>query len=144
MCPFFWSSISLLVPFHLFLFLFAFITACLFSILHCAVQNCGDPGQPTNGHRLQSEYSFHKVVTFRCLRGYSLQGHKKVRCKIDGTWTAATPTCIGENIIYRKHERERGWCGVGVGGGGTSYVSLSTRTGLVQMRVAWSLNLQAN
>jgi len=54
---------------------------------------CGDPGTPTNGAKVGSDYKFGKSVSFECNPGYALRGSLRRTCKSDGAWDGTQPTC---------------------------------------------------
>lgn len=57
---------------------------------------CGDPGTPSNGAKVGSDYGFGKTVSFDCNAGYSIRGSIKRTCKSDGNWDGTQPTCKGQ------------------------------------------------
>ena len=64
--------------------------------------HCGDPGTPVNGERFGNEFTYGKIVRFDCMPGYKLVGDIVSGCKIDGTWSAALPTCQS-NYIFSEY-----------------------------------------
>ncbi|XP_068698542.1 uncharacterized protein [Montipora foliosa] len=53
---------------------------------------CVDPGVPSNGRRLGSDFGHEGTVTFQCNRKYSLVGNETIRCQ-DGVWSGHLPQC---------------------------------------------------
>ena len=53
-----------------------------------------DPGVPSNGKRLSSDFSHEKTVTFQCNPKHSLVGNETIRCH-DGEWSGHLPQCKG-------------------------------------------------
>ncbi|XP_068704768.1 uncharacterized protein [Montipora foliosa] len=53
---------------------------------------CVDPGMPSNGTRLGSNFGHDKTVTFQCNPKYSLVGNETIRCQ-DGVWSGHLPQC---------------------------------------------------
>ena len=67
---------------------------------------CRDPGTPSNGMKIGSEFTFGKSVSFECKPGYALRGSLKRTCKSDGTWDGVQPTCNGElTPFYSIHKQ---------------------------------------
>ena len=72
-----------------------------YSLCFCFIEIvCGDPGTPSNGMKIGSEFTFGKSVSFECNAGYALRGSLKRTCKSDGTWDGVQPTCNGELIAF--------------------------------------------
>ena len=59
---------------------------------------CVDPGVPSNGRRLGSDFGHQRTVTFQCNPKYSLVGNETIRCH-DGVWNGYLPQCKGSNQI---------------------------------------------
>lgn len=55
---------------------------------------CGDPGTPTNGVKIGSDYSIGAVVKYRCRVSYLLVGSSSRVCQIDGSWSDSLPSCV--------------------------------------------------
>ena len=59
----------------------------------CQPEDCGDPGTPANCQKTGNVYTYPSTVTFQCDSGYDRQGAGSIQCTMDGTWSAAAPTC---------------------------------------------------
>ena len=59
---------------------------------------CVDPGVPSNGRRLRSDFDHEKTVTFQCNPKYRLVGNETIRC-LDGVWSGHLPKCKGSNQV---------------------------------------------
>lgn len=44
----------------------------------------------------ESQYRYGDIVSYRCGDNYRLMGASMVYCKENGTWSNATPRCIGK------------------------------------------------
>ena len=62
------------------------------------IASCVDPGVPSNGRRLGSDFGHQRTVTFQCNPKYSLVGNETIRCH-DGVWSGYLPQCKGSNQI---------------------------------------------
>ncbi|XP_068692877.1 complement receptor type 1-like [Montipora foliosa] len=60
----------------------------------CKDTPCEDPGVPSNGKRLRSDFGHEKTVAFQCNPKYSLVGNETIRCQ-DGVWSGHLPQCKG-------------------------------------------------
>ena len=69
-----------------------------FLIIILYIAPCVDPGVPSNGRRLGSDFGHEGTVTFQCNRKYSLVGNETIRCQ-DGVWSGHLPQCKGSNQI---------------------------------------------
>ncbi|CAH2222352.1 Hypothetical predicted protein [Pelobates cultripes] len=61
----------------------------------CIVINCGDPGIPANGIRLDNDFQYNHTVSFQCLPGYMMESDRAptLLCTKDRTWNGTKPTC---------------------------------------------------
>ena len=59
---------------------------------------CPDPGEPSKGKRLDSNFQEGKTVTFECNKNHDLVGNDKIRCK-GGAWSGDVPKCKGDNNL---------------------------------------------
>ncbi|MEE6484219.1 hypothetical protein FKM82_013795 [Ascaphus truei] len=61
----------------------------------CTVINCGDPGTPANGIRLDSDFRYNRTVSFQCMPGYMMEVDRSpiLLCTKDRTWNATKPLC---------------------------------------------------
>ncbi|XP_041439963.1 CUB and sushi domain-containing protein 2 isoform X1 [Xenopus laevis] len=61
----------------------------------CTVINCGDPGIPANGIRLDHDFQYNHTVSFQCLPGYMMESDKApiLLCTKDRTWNGTKPLC---------------------------------------------------
>ncbi|KAJ6652285.1 hypothetical protein lerEdw1_012753 [Lerista edwardsae] len=61
----------------------------------CTVINCGDPGVPSNGIRLGSDFTYNKTVAFQCMPGYTMESDRAsaLVCTKDRTWNGTKPVC---------------------------------------------------
>ena len=64
--------------------------------------DCPDPGTPTNGTKVGTDYNEGSSVNFTCDIGYTLMGEQEITCNANGTWTSATPTCQG--LIFKFYD----------------------------------------
>jgi len=55
---------------------------------------CTEPGVPTNGSRTGNNFLHGNSVSFKCHRGFELDGHKTMTCN-DGGWSGLKPQCKG-------------------------------------------------
>ncbi|XP_013391007.1 sushi, von Willebrand factor type A, EGF and pentraxin domain-containing protein 1 [Lingula anatina] len=60
----------------------------------CEAVSCGEPGTPQHGEREGNSFKFGDVVTYKCNKGYKLEGQKSRRCMATKTWTGNDPTCV--------------------------------------------------
>uniref|UniRef100_A0A8C3I1H3 CUB and Sushi multiple domains 2 n=1 Tax=Chrysemys picta bellii TaxID=8478 RepID=A0A8C3I1H3_CHRPI len=66
------------------------------SLPHCSGGSqgtCGDPGIPSHGIRLGSEFGVDSVVRFSCEPGYTLRGSSERTCHANGSWSGTQPEC---------------------------------------------------
>eukprot|EP00117_Sycon_ciliatum_P036248 scpid11835/ scgid3889/ Sushi, von Willebrand factor type A, EGF and pentraxin domain-containing protein 1 len=59
----------------------------------CNLVTCGDPGQPINGVRIGSTFTYGSQVLFECVPGYNLVGLQELTCELSGRWSGSPPTC---------------------------------------------------
>jgi len=59
----------------------------------CNAIDCGDPGQPHNGHKDGTIYTYPWLVNFICYRGYVLNGFNSSVCQQSGSWSNSIPNC---------------------------------------------------
>ena len=65
------------------------------TLLHAAV-DCGELGNPNNGHVNVSSTLFTSQANYGCDEGYNLTGEGIRTCESDGEWLPANePTCEG-------------------------------------------------
>ncbi|XP_018620783.2 inactive serine protease PAMR1 isoform X1 [Scleropages formosus] len=55
---------------------------------------CSRPPVPAHGATEGLHLHFGARVTFRCDPGFTLQGVHSATCRLDGTWSAAAPSCV--------------------------------------------------
>ncbi|KAM5163755.1 CUB and sushi domain-containing protein 1 [Mantella aurantiaca] len=63
---------------------------------HCSGTNpgtCGDPGIPSHGSRLGTEFKIKSLLRFSCEMGYTLMGSMERTCLLNGSWSGVQPTC---------------------------------------------------
>uniref|UniRef100_A0A452HNN1 Uncharacterized protein n=1 Tax=Gopherus agassizii TaxID=38772 RepID=A0A452HNN1_9SAUR len=66
------------------------------SLPHCSGGSqgtCGDPGIPSHGIRLGSEFGVDSMVRFSCELGYTLRGSSERTCHANGSWSGMQPEC---------------------------------------------------
>ena len=56
---------------------------------------CGDPGTPSNGKKVGSDYSVGSQVTYVCNAGFTLRGDRTRQCQSGGIWSGTLPSCEG-------------------------------------------------
>lgn len=70
---------------------------------------CPDPGTPTYGFKIGTDYSVGAIVEYSCADGYSLVGSSSRTCQLDGTWSGSLPQCVqkgGELRNYKHMHRK--------------------------------------
>ncbi|CAB4014841.1 sushi, von Willebrand factor type A, EGF and pentraxin domain-containing 1-like, partial [Paramuricea clavata] len=61
----------------------------------CTAVRCSELHHPTNGRIIAySRYCGRKQTEFLCYSGYQLRGSRRITCQSDGSWSAASPTCV--------------------------------------------------
>ncbi|KAK3728579.1 hypothetical protein QZH41_011661 [Actinostola sp. cb2023] len=69
----------------------------------CNIKNCGDPGSPSNGHRVGNDFTYGNAASFDCSPGYKLHGSASRVCRETGTWSGTKASCVVSNcgkIVY--------------------------------------------
>ena len=56
--------------------------------------SCPDPGVPSHGRRIGSNFGHGGLVTFVCLKDFNLLGSQSMTCH-DGKWSSVVPVCKG-------------------------------------------------
>eukprot|EP00058_Branchiostoma_floridae_P008085 XP_002593573.1 hypothetical protein BRAFLDRAFT_125152 [Branchiostoma floridae] len=60
----------------------------------CIIQNCGDPGRPSNGNYNTTGFTYSSTVLFSCNPGYMLSGTPSKYCTARGEWKPdGSPVC---------------------------------------------------
>ncbi|KAG8455052.1 hypothetical protein GDO86_001318 [Hymenochirus boettgeri] len=59
----------------------------------CESVTCSKPKDIENGLFSLSGLTFKAMATYRCLTGYSLQGHTTLICEASGKWSSDAPSC---------------------------------------------------
>ncbi|CAB4013691.1 Hypothetical predicted protein [Paramuricea clavata] len=63
----------------------------------CTAVQCSWLRHPTNGRIVAySRYCGREQTEFICFPGYQLRGTRRITCQSDGSWSAASPTCVGK------------------------------------------------
>ena len=57
------------------------------------MDDCGDPGVPTNGRTFGNSTSVGAIVNHTCDNGYVIDGAEQRECRPDGTWSEPLPQC---------------------------------------------------
>ena len=55
--------------------------------------SCGDPGEPVNGVRVGTTYTYGSIVTFTCQTGYMPSYSTGIVCQPNGQWNQTKPNC---------------------------------------------------
>ena len=72
-------------------------TNCIdFNVPCTAVVNCGNLANPTNGRVDLTGKTVGSTATYRCKRGFRLQGQSRRTCQNNGQWSGRAPTCQRE------------------------------------------------
>jgi CUB/sushi domain-containing protein len=58
--------------------------------------DCGDPGTPANGQKIDSNYTFPNSLRYVCDRGFRLVGSSRRDCQTNGLWSGTSASCISE------------------------------------------------
>ena len=66
----------------------------------CAVVDCGQPEDITNGMVVVPSTTFGSTVTYSCDLGHRLVGLAARTCGADGQWSNGVPFCIGTVDTY--------------------------------------------
>ena len=57
------------------------------------VDNCMEPGVPTNGQTFGNSTNVGSIVNHTCDEGYVINGANQRECLLDVTWSAPLPRC---------------------------------------------------
>ena len=66
---------------------------------------CDDPGIPTHGSRSGDDFTFGKMVRYRCDPGYKITGSRRRTCTASGTWSGSQATCLGKPFIQADRHK---------------------------------------
>lgn len=58
------------------------------------VGDCGDPGTPTNGDKIETGSMEGDTVYYTCDSGFKLSGDVTRTCQSNGQWSGTLPKCI--------------------------------------------------
>lgn len=74
----------------------------------CAVVDCGQPEDVTDGMVVVPSTTFGSTVTYSCDLGYRLVGLAARTCGADGQWSNGVPFCIGTTADTYIHKPRGG------------------------------------
>jgi CUB/sushi domain-containing protein len=73
------------------------------SICFPTERSCGHPGTLEYGVITGNDFTYGKVVSFKCNNGFLLTGSSARTCQTNGIWTGTQPTCNGRYFeVYVK------------------------------------------
>ncbi|KAK8773235.1 hypothetical protein V5799_012232, partial [Amblyomma americanum] len=81
----------------------------------CEETYCNDPGASIKGFRLVvfNNTKYNKkccppktLISYGCNPNYQLEGERRIRCRVNGTWTHRRPTCRRKYAHDEKQRRE--------------------------------------
>ena len=64
---------------------------------------CGEPEAIPHATFVARSYSYKKVLTYSCEKGYTLTGPRRRRCRKSGKWSRG-PKCVGESFVGLSSE----------------------------------------
>ncbi|XP_013784842.1 sushi, von Willebrand factor type A, EGF and pentraxin domain-containing protein 1-like [Limulus polyphemus] len=64
------------------------------SVPRCEIRKCPQPSPPKDGSVSSNGITYGSVISYSCVKGFSLNGLKERRCLEDGTWSGEEPFCI--------------------------------------------------
>ena len=63
------------------------------------MDECGNPGVPTNGRTFGSSTNVGAIVTHTCNEGFVLDGANRRECLSNGSWSEPLPSCNRKCIV---------------------------------------------
>ncbi|KAM4706820.1 sushi, von Willebrand factor type A, EGF and pentraxin domain-containing protein 1 [Discoglossus pictus] len=69
-------------------------------IPYCQAVSCDKAPVPDNGDIVGSNFTYGKIITFRCNEGYMLVGNEESVCLSNGSWSHGAPSC--ESVTCSK------------------------------------------
>lgn len=79
------------------------ILCCAWVWILTAVVDCGNPGTPAHGNRVNSEvFTYGATASFICDGGYQLVGAQLITCQANGAWSNPIPACSSRSLLINS------------------------------------------